>query len=414
MTRHPPSAPERICLIAEGQLGDLLILTPALRALRESAPGAFIACLVVQRRSYLRADSPGAVVQEQASGTTADILRADPSVDRVAEIDRRALRALGGLARLRAEAGVVRWLRESRFDTVVCTFPQDRFYLWAFLSGARRRVGESGRPLSFLLTTGIAARRGKGGVRDYYCALAEGAGARVHSRATSVTIAREHRDRAGAIWKSVGPSGRRVTVAVHPGASGDYRIWPPQMYARLIDRLRREGIGVVLMGSAYDRPVVEEVARGCVRPPPVLYADDVLVLAALLGKCALLVSNNSGPRHLAVAAGVPSLALIPRFDDVGWKIYEDEVRAGTLQSGASCPACPADACRNAVPPGERYGSYCMRALGVDEVAARVAWVLGRLRTGESTGASPSPPRRPAGGSGRRSPAASRRRRRGNR
>ena len=408
---------ERICLIAEGQLGDLLILTPAIRALRLSFPGAFLACLVVQRRSYRGAPPRGALVDEHARGTTADVLRADPAVNCVAEIDRQALRALGGTARLAAEIGVVRWLRRMRFDTVLCTFPQERFFLWAFLAGARRRIGEGGLPLSFLLTTRAAAQRGKGSVLDCYCALAEAAGARVSDRSTRVTITDEHRERAEEIWRALRPRPRGPVIALHPGASGDYRIWPPAMYAGLIDRLRRKGLGVVLMGSAYDREAVEETARACAHVPPVAWTDNVLDLAALLGKCTLLVSNNSGPRHAAVAAGVPSLAVIPRFDDIGWKIYDDEVRAGTLQSGDPCPACPPGACRNAVPPGERFGSYCMRALGVDAVAARVEWVLARLGTRGSraaTAASLSPPRKRPGGSGRRSPGASRPKRRGSR
>ncbi|HTO92748.1 MAG TPA: glycosyltransferase family 9 protein [Bacteroidota bacterium] len=409
--------PERICLIAEGQLGDLLILTPAIRALRESFPRAFLACLVVQRRRYAAGPAESPLVRGNLTGGTADVLRADPCVDRVVEIDRQALRALRGTARIRGEFGVVRWLRGMKFDTVVCTFPQDRFFIWAFLSGARSRIGQGGRPLSFLLTGRVGVQRGKGGVLDYYCALVEAAGARVRDRKTAVTIGTAHSDRAAGIWRALRPAVRGAVVAVHPGASGEYRIWPPSMYARLIDRLQARGVGVVLLGSEFDRDVVDEVAGGCARRVPAAFTDDVLDLAALLARCTLLVSNNSGPRHLAVAAGVPSLALIPRFDDVAWKIYGDEAGAGTMQSDAPCPACPAGTCLNLVPPGERYGSYCMRALGVDAVSARVERILGRLtgkRAPGSTAASPSPPRRPAGGSGRRFPAARTRKRRGSR
>ncbi|HUI09453.1 MAG TPA: glycosyltransferase family 9 protein [Bacteroidota bacterium] len=417
MTPHPHTVPGRICLVAEGQLGDLIILTPAIRALRASFPRALIALLVLHRRRYATGSPPGPIVREDSRGGTAEVLRSDPGVDRIAEIDRDALRALKGVARLRAELGVVRWMRGMRFDTVVCTFPQDRFFLWAFLSGARRRVGEGGRPLSFLLTSRTGAHRGKGGVLDYYCALAGAAGAPVTDRATAVTIPPAHRRRADETWRSVRGRLRGRVVAVHPGASGDYRVWPPESYGKLIDRLQGEGISVLLAGSDFDRSVVLDVERRCARAVPSIFTNDVLDLAALLEKCALLVSNNSGPRHLAVACGVPSLALIPRFDDIGWKIYDDEVRAGTLQSSAPCPACPADSCRNAVPPGERYGSYCMRALGAEDVAARVLWLLGRLPGGRSrgaTGVSPLPPRRPAYGSGRRSPAANRSKRRGSR
>lgn len=121
---------ERICVIAEGQLGDLLILTPALRSLKETFPAASLTVLVIQRRSYDQAkpDAPGVLFENPPGGTSA-VLRSDPHVDRVAEVDREALRALRGFRRLKAEISVVRWLRKGKFDTVVCTFSQDRFYI---------------------------------------------------------------------------------------------------------------------------------------------------------------------------------------------------------------------------------------------------------------------------------------------
>ena len=370
------NSPLRICIIAEGQLGDLLILSPALRAFHESFPSASLTVLVLQRRSYDGTSSAArSVLSENPQGGTAAVLRSDPHVTSVAEIDRELLRAIRGLRRARAEWSVIRWLRRGNFDTVVCTFPQDRFYLWAFLSGARVRVGEEGKSFSALLTHRIRKKKSEGGVLAYYCALAEAAGAAVRSVRTSVVIPPAHTGRAASLWRSLGLPEEKPVVAVHPGASGGYRIWPPGNYAALIDHLQRRGIPVILTGSSFDSEVVGEVNRRCENPPPQAITPDVLDLAALLQKCALCVSNNSGPRHLAVASGVRSLALIPRFDDVEWKIYADETEAGTMQSREECPACPPTACRNTLPPGERYGSLCMRALSVEDVSARVDALL---------------------------------------
>lgn len=368
--------PRRICIIAEGQLGDLLILSPALRAFKESFPSASLTVLVVQRRVYEGAPSAvTSVLLENPEGGTSAVLRSDPYVDRVTDIDRGALRALRGLRRARAEWSVIRWLRMAKFDTVVCTFPQDRFFLWAFFSGARVRVGEEGRSLSALLTHRIQKKKSEGGVRAYYCALAEKGGASVTSQKTSVAIPAAHRERAAALWRSLGlPEGKSV-VAVHPGASGGYRIWPPGHFAALVDHVQRGGNPVILTGSSFDRDVLEEVKARCETAPHLEITSGVLDLAALLERCGLCVCNNSGPRHLAVAAGVRTLALLPRFDDAEWKIYEDENEAGTMQSREECPACPPSACRNTVPPGERYGSWCMRAIGVEEVEARVDVLL---------------------------------------
>lgn len=369
----------RILVISEGQLGDLIILGPALRALKESFPSASISLLAVQRRSYGQATpTSSAVLTESPGSGTCGIFRADPFVDQLAEVDRAALRGLSRIERLRAESGIVSWLRKGRFDLALCAFPQDRFFLWALLSGAGIRIGGRGGPLSWLLTHRVEGEKQRGGVLRYYCSLAEAAGARVRSYATKVFIPDDATRKAGELWQSLGWTEGDCVVAVHPGASGEYRVWPPERYAGLIDYLQgARRIPVVLCGSAFDRDVIEEVRRYCVSPPRLVLGDEgVLFLGAVLRKCGLCISNNSGPRHLSIAVGTPSLALIPRFDDLQWKIYEDENAAGTMQSAQECPVCPSDACRNLVPPGERFGSFCMRALSLDAVKARVDKLLG--------------------------------------
>jgi hypothetical protein len=85
-----------------------------------------------------------------------------------------------------------------------------------------------------------------------------------------------------------------------------------------------------------------------------------------------------------VAAGVRSLALIPRFDDAEWKIYADEDSAGTVQSSTPCPVCPASSCRNTIPPGETYGSYCMRDIPGEEAEARIDRLLDLIRNAAGT------------------------------
>jgi ADP-heptose:LPS heptosyltransferase len=371
----PPSPPGRILCLSEGQLGDLLILTPALRALKESFPAAHLAVVILQRRFYDRqgASAIGHPVVRRPVGGTAAVPLNDPHVDAVAEIDRTLLREESGISRIRAEAGIIRWLRAQRFDTVICTFPQDRFFVWAFLSGADVRVGEGD---SLLLNRRIHAGKGEGGVLKYYCRLAEGAGAKVSSYETHFTVP-DSADAAAVVHlRSLGLPDRGY-VAVHPGASGAYRIWPPGSYARVIDGLQEESrVPVLLCGGEFDREVVEEVRASCTHDVKmVIVSEGVELLAALLKRASLCLSNNSGPRHLAIAVGTPSLAVIPRFDDREWKIYPDESRCATEQSTASCPACGAHECRNLIPEGERFGSHCMRAVSADSVLRRITSML---------------------------------------
>ncbi|MEW6510266.1 MAG: glycosyltransferase family 9 protein [Bacteroidota bacterium] len=373
-----PLPPARILWISEGQLGDILLLAPALRALKETFPGTTQTCLILQRRSYSRAGIPGrrrSTVNEP-SGGTAEVFAANRAVDAVAEIDRTALRALGGWARLLAELSIVAWLRRGRFDVVISAFPQDRFLVWGWLSGAHVRIGEGKGWAKVLLSRRIDTSRRTRGVLRYYCALAEAAGARVASHRTEFRVSKEAEAWASQRLQEAGLAEREY-VAVHPGASGNYRIWPPASYATVIDHLQEVmHVPVLLCGSAYDRDVVEAVLGACRSTVCVIDASDgVSRLAALLRRAALCLSNNSGPRHLAVAVGTPTLAVIPRFDDIEWKVYEDEARCGTVQSPLVCPSCGADACHNRIPEGQRFGSYCLHAVQVSEVVERIHSVL---------------------------------------
>ncbi|MBM2844757.1 MAG: lipopolysaccharide heptosyltransferase, partial [Bacteroidetes bacterium] len=139
--------PSRVLFIAEGQLGDLLLLTPALRALKKTFPDACISVLILERG--FSETPPGLPLVRTGMET---VLSTNLNVDETYVVSRATLRSLRGLARVRAELNIVHFLRSKRFDTVVCTFPEDRFTFWAYASGADVRVGERGQGFAALLT----------------------------------------------------------------------------------------------------------------------------------------------------------------------------------------------------------------------------------------------------------------------
>ncbi|WP_036332654.1 glycosyltransferase family 9 protein [Microbispora sp. ATCC PTA-5024] len=96
-------------------------------------------------------------------------------------------------------------------------------------------------------------------------------------------------------------------VALHPGASDPRRRWPAKDFAALADRLGRP---VVITGVERERDLVEEVAAAMSRPA-VLAVDTLTLggLAALYERCSLVVSNDTGPRHLAAAVGAPTIGI---------------------------------------------------------------------------------------------------------
>jgi ADP-heptose:LPS heptosyltransferase len=366
--------PQNILILAEGQLGDLLLLTPALRALKKGLPASKTTVLIMQRRGVVRPNARGDVLEGDTNGTAA-VLMSNRAVDRVFEVDRQSLKDLKGLDRLRGESTVVKWLRQQRFDTVLCTFPEERFSWLAYLSGAKNRVGQRRQSLHWLLTVKPDILKQEQGVLSYYCGLVAALGVEVDGTQTEFTVSPD-----GLRWAEecialqCGESVRPIVV--HPGASGDYKIWPPDRYATLIEKLVRLDLPVILCGGEGDRRVIHEIRAAIQRSVAVVITGgDLHRLGGLFARSALVVSNDSGPRHLAVAVGARTLALFRQHHDREWNVYPETRDCRILRADGPCAACGTDTCADLIPPGEQFGSHCIRRVEVDRVLASIRELL---------------------------------------
>jgi len=371
--------PQKILFISEGQLGDLLLLTPALRATKRAFSSARVSVLIVERRKAPIPRSSHAPISKGSPSQINSVLATNPNVDELLIVDRDALRSRSGLGRLKAELDVVRALRKENFDVAICMFPEDRFVLWAFASGAKIRVGQRDQPLHWLLTHKPDLRKDARGVLEYYCELVRAIGVTVESRETEFQISERGKRWAQDFLLRQSIETSNQLVAIHPGATGNYKIWPPESYARLIDRLQSEAdVTVVLCSGSQDGEVVDAIKR-CLQTHVLeaITTDDVEKLGALLQRCSLCVSNDSGPRHLAAALGVPSLAFLRQYHDREWKVYPEDDNHATLQGTERCPACPSGVCLDRIPERERFGSYCMRMIGVEEAFTRIRQLLNK-------------------------------------
>jgi ADP-heptose:LPS heptosyltransferase len=368
--------PSRILFIAEGQLGDLLVLTPAIRAMKNTFNPANISVLIFQRRPYFRSSGETPYYTEDPQSGAAAVLRGNPNIDELIEVDLLALRHLSWFSRAIAEVDIMVRLRKKRFDTAI-VFPRDRFVLWAYISGANNRVGQQEQVYHQLLTHHPRIHKSDAGVISYYCNLVASLGAAVDSFETEFFVPESARQSAQEFLERHGIGVSTTMVAVHPGASANDRIWPPERYASLIDTLHADPrIRVLLCTSSFDRGIVDRVLRGTGTHPVLVDThDDIAPLAALLERCALFIGNNSGPRHLAAAVGAPTLALLTRNDEREWEAYKDTGRHRIVQGSETCPVCPGNVCQKKLPDNEEYGSYCMRMISMETVVAKVREML---------------------------------------
>jgi ADP-heptose:LPS heptosyltransferase len=364
-----------ILILAEGQLGDLLLLTPAVRSLRAGHPRATITVIIYQRRLPRR--PPGAPVLFSSEGRgTAAVMSRLPDVDRVYEVDRALLRSLPLRRRLMQEMHIARLIHADRYDGVLCTFPEDRFSVLAYLSGARVRAGEKGTGASLLLNATPSVSRSSAGVLRYYCTLAEAMGGQTESHDTVFTPSAEGLREVEAWLGREGLAGTRY-VAIHPGATGEYKQWPPDRFAGLVGRLQGAGIPVALCGGKGDEEILSSIIGSTRSRVPVLEPGlDISVLAGFLMRAGVCLTNDSGPRHLAVAVGAPSIALFRRYHGREWAVYDESDRCITIAGRSECGSCMPGVCQDRVPEGARFGSACMRQIGEDEVFVAVTSMLG--------------------------------------
>jgi ADP-heptose:LPS heptosyltransferase len=370
-----------VLFLAEGQLGDLLLLTPAIRGLKESFPEATISVLVVERRD---SGGPRGVQGELLVPGKDTILSNNPHISHIYCVRRDYLRHLSGLRRLGAELAVLRFIREKNYDTVISTFPEDRFALWALLSGAKVRVGQKHRGFGWVYNHAPEAGKKERGVLEYYCDLVRLVGATMYGVGTSFYPSEEGNEWVENRLREHDLPRETPFIVVHPGATGDYKVWPPDRFAELIRRLQEStGIPVVLCGGPQDTDAIESVRLNLSHPVIVMNTSaKVERLGALLQRATLCISNDSGPRHLAVAVGTPSLALFRQHHDREWDVYPTSESIATLKGIGPCSVCPPDRCLDTVPSGERYGAVCLRSISVDQAVAEAEQLLRSVKSAE--------------------------------
>lgn len=370
-------SPERILFLAEGQLGDALVITPALRAVKRSLASSYVSILLLYRRKYTEASSfEDAVIRKSSLKGTAEVFLNNPYVDEVLELDRGALRSLKGLKRFKAEIANIKILRQYKFDTVVCTFPQDRFALYSYLSGAQTRIGQKKQGMSFLLTDKPDLNQNDSGVLIYFCRLLEPIGLRCKSYDTIFEIPDTDRENAEKFFKENNLSDFKRVVGIHPGSSQHDRKWLPESFAKLINFLKADfDTSIVLFYSEYDIPYINEIKKHVSVSIIEARTKTLSELASLLVKCNLCITHSSGPRHLAAAVGARTLGIFDKCDDKRWAIYDKNLHP-IIKTRVPCSVCPEESCLGIIPGGEPYSSYCMRDISFEEVIDKIKELLG--------------------------------------
>jgi predicted lipopolysaccharide heptosyltransferase III len=284
-------------VIAIRTIGDLVLVTPVLRLVKQRVPASYLAVL--------------------ADGLSAEVLQHNPHVDRMIVIDRSLMRKLRPWQRVREEWKILRNLRDERFDTVVDLFSGPRSALWAWLSGARDRYSEDYRQRlrGFLYNHPVKVTRdGTHLVEQKLQIVGPLVGAVERSAAwLELVVTREEQDRARHILSSRGVTAPKL-VGLVPSAGLSFRRWPVDRFARVADRLvDRYGVKIVLFSSrdeeemAICRSLAQSMTHKTVDLAGLLTLRELM---ACLRECDLVISNDTGPMHIAVGLNKPGVVAL--------------------------------------------------------------------------------------------------------
>ncbi len=202
----------------------------------------------------------------------------------------------------------------------------------------------------------------------YYRALIAGLGLRV-SASPDLSLA------CADAWRSRGEEmlgARGRWIGLNPGAAfGSAKRWPAERFAAVGDALAEERrASVAILGSAAERLAAESMARRMRHTTRVLCGDTSLAeLIGVLANLELLVTNDSGPMHVAAALGVPVVAI---FGPTDWRETAPSAAAFCLvREPVPCAPCKLREC----PIDHR----CMEAIGAERVLGEARALLGRVR-----------------------------------
>jgi lipopolysaccharide heptosyltransferase II len=369
----PPGA--HILVVKLATIGDLLLATPALRALRETYPQARIDLLVTP--------------------ASAGLLDGWGVIDRVIVLDKylfdypqQFLKNPRHLSRLKPL-----WhdLRDGDYDAVLLLHHLTLFFgrlkhqLLMRATGAKWRVGLDNGHGWFLNVRVQDNGFGAMHEADYNLAIAEAIGATTNTKRLEVPITAGERSQAGQLLYEDEPADniKRPIIAMHPGSGGysTARRWAPERFAQLADMLFHDvGGQLILMGGPEEvelhRQIISMMRSGM---PVRSFAGkgSIRVAAAILEQADLFIGNDSGLMHLATAVSTPTVAIFGLTNSDAWGPYTGGTpgqQSLVVKLDLPCMPCFYRGHDLGTPEGCMTRD-CLAMLGVDPVATAARRLL---------------------------------------
>jgi len=281
-----------ILIVRTDRIGDVVLTTPAIKALRRRYPRARLSVLIAP--------------------STVDLVNGNPYIDDIL-IDERDGRHKGLFGFLR----LVKEIRLKQFDAVIIFHTKRRYNLACCAAGIPYRLGYKNNKLGFLLTHPLKDQRFKGEKHEaQYCLDVLKAIDVVSTDLDMFVPVQKEAEAWAARWMEQEHLKANEFMVVHAGASDPAKCWMPANFATLMDRLvEHYGFKIVLMGASQTVALSDEILRQTSKRSQFIDMTGQTSLAqtaSLLRRARLLISNDSGPVHVGAGVGIPVVSLFLR------------------------------------------------------------------------------------------------------
>jgi len=251
--------------------------------------------------------------------------------------------------------------------------------LTAWLTGAKRRVGQNLHGRGFLLTDSLSPYRGPDGklapypILSVYNQIARQAGCADPGLKMELFTSPQDEAAADQAWKVAGFTSTTRVVGIHAGAAfGAAKLWPPDRFAWVASKLAEKGIGTIVIGGPAEAQQARELVGLACHPLVKALAESGMpplslgLSKAVVRRLALLLTTDSGPRHFASALGRPVVTLYGPTHIAWTETWQENA----YHMAAPVPCGP---CQQRVCPLQHHN--CMKHLGASMVLQVVETIL---------------------------------------
>lgn len=300
----------KILIIRLDRIGDLILSTPAMRAVRETFPKAEIHLLI---RKY-----------------TKDLVINNPNINKLLIYENDKI--------------------SHDYDLSIALHPGFKQNYITFISGAKYRLGYTGWGGGFFLTRRLTNDR-EIRIRhevEYALEVVRSVGCLSNDKSLEVSITSEGERSSEQFLKENQIKLNDILIVIHPGARQEYVRWKKERFAEVADRLIREvKARVILIGDNKERKLLKEIASLMQERPLFALGLELTRIISLIKKCSLFIGNSTGPMHIAAALNVPVVAIFGNINPLD--SYQEWGPWGqghiVISKNLNCPDCHPSDCK---------------------------------------------------------------------